>query len=387
VTALRAALTRPAAGPARPGQRGVGAIGLSLRGPALSSVPRTVVGAVLCAVLCAVLGAGCPADPRAPRLAPVAVVGPTKIDEGRVLAVLAQRGVARVGDPAARKIVTRRIVDDLVDEELLLLAAAAEDIGVTPEAVEREVRARAEGFPPGTFQRVLATEQLTIDAFREGVRRRLVADALLRRRFATLPTVIDDDVTARYQAELPRLQRPAEVRARQVLVRTQEEARHLLDEIRARRLTVEQAAQRFSTGLEAEQGGDLGWFARGEMPDAFDVCFALDKGAVSDVVASDYGFHILQVIDVREARTEELTAVRERLVEELVRERQSATADALVADLRRRTPVVVDDAVIDRLVALLPPAPVTPTEVIEQGGRALDSHGDGTDPVPPLRRE
>jgi peptidyl-prolyl cis-trans isomerase C len=339
-------------------------------------------------VLLFVVGlSACPSDPRAPRRPPVAVVGATKIDEGRVLAVLAQRGVARVTDPAARAIVTRRIVDDLVDEELVLQAAAAAGISVAPEAVEREVRARAEGFAPGTFQRMLTVEQLTIDAFREGVRRRLVADSLLRSHFAALPAVTEDDVAARYQARREQLTRPAEVRVRQVLVRTQEEARHLLDQIRAGSLTVEQAAQRFSSGLEADQGGDLGWFARGELPDAFDVCFSLDKGAVSDVVPSDYGFHVFQVIDARDARTEDLATVRERLFDDIVRERQSAAADLLLADLRQRTPVVVDEQVLDHIVTLLPPAPVTPAEVFEQGGRALDSHDDGSDAVPPLRRE
>jgi peptidyl-prolyl cis-trans isomerase C/foldase protein PrsA len=338
--------------------------------------------AVVDALLC-----GCPSDPRVPRRPPVAQVGGTKIDEDRVLAVLSQRGVARVTDPAARQSVTRRILDALVTEELLLQAAAEADVTVTPEAVEREIRARAEGYAPGTFQRVLTAEQLTIDAFREGVRRRSIADAFLRRHFASLPAVTDDDVAARYQAGLERWRRPAQVRVRQVLVRTQEEAKHLLEQIRAGRLSVEQAAQQYSTGLEADQGGDLGWFAKGGLPDAFDVCFALEKGAVSDVVGSDYGFHIFEILDVREAGTEELATVRERLVEEIVRERQTTATEALVDDLRRKTPVVVDDAAIDHVVALLPPAPVTPAATVEQGGRALDSHEDGSDAVPPLHRE
>jgi len=304
-----------------------------------------------------------------------------------VLAVLAQRGVARVTDPAARKAVTRQIVDGLVDEELLLLAAARAGVSVTPEAVEREVRARSEGYAPGTFQRVLTAEQLTINAFREGIRRRLTADAFLRAQFATLPAVTDDEVAARYAADAEAMKRPAEVRVRQVLVRTTEEAHHLLEEIRGGRLTVEQAAQQYSAGLEADQGGDLGWFAKGEMPAAFDVCFALDKGQTSDVVASDYGFHIFQVIDARGPRTAELADVRGKLIDEILRERQSTATATLVATLRKQTPVVIAEEEIDHLVSLLPSAPVTPAEVVDQDGRALDSHEDGAEAVPPLHRE
>jgi peptidyl-prolyl cis-trans isomerase C/foldase protein PrsA len=315
-------------------------------------------------------------------------VGDTAIDERRVLSVLAQRGVARVGDPAARRLVTQRVLDEVVDEELLLQAAGKAGITATPEAVDREVRMRADGYPAGTFQRVLTAEQLTLDAFREGVRRRLTIDAFLRGHLATLPAVNDADVSARYEANLAQMKRPAEVRARQILVRTSEEARHILEQLQARRLTFEQAAQQYSTGLEADDGGDLGWFAQGEMPQAFDVCFALAPGQLSDVVASDYGFHLFQIVDKRAERTEQLPAVRERLVEELLRERQSAAVETLLAGLRKAIPVVVAPDGADHLVALLPPAPVTPSEVVEQGsGRALDSHDNASDPLPPLHPE
>ncbi len=350
----------------------------------LGRVVRTATAVV---VLGSAALAGCPSDPRGPPRPPVAVVGDVQIDENRVLAVLAQRGVARIIDPAARKAVTRQIVEGLVDDELVLQAAAKAGVAVTPEAVEREVRARGEGYAPGTFQRVLTAEQLTISAFREGVRRRLTADAFLRAQFATLPAVTEDDVAARYAENVESMKRPAEVRVRQVLVRTTEEAHHLLDEIRANRLTVEQAAQKYSMGLEADRGGDLGWFARGEMPAAFDVCFALDKGQVSDVAISDYGFHIFQVIDARGPRTAELSDVRGKLVDELLRERQSAATATLLTTLRRQTPVVIAEEAVDHLVALLPPAPVTPAETVDQDGRALDSHEDGAASVAPLTRE
>jgi peptidyl-prolyl cis-trans isomerase C/foldase protein PrsA len=355
----------------------------AFRGAARVRSPRWWAAGI---VVTGLLASACPADPRRDTRVPIATVGDVTLDEARILPVLAQRGVARVVDGAARQAVTARIVADLVDEELLLQAAARGGVTISAEAVDREVRARAEGYSPGTFQRVLTAEQLTVDAYREGVRRRLVVDQFLRRHFATLPAVTDADVAARYAASSAAMQRPPEVRVRQVLVRTAEEARHLRGEIADGRLSVEDAARRFSTGLEAENGGDLGWFAQGGMPPAFDVCFALDKGAISDVVASDYGFHIFQILDTRPARVEPLAAVRDHLVDEIVRERQSTAAAALLDELRRASPVAMADDGIDRLVALLPVAPVTPAEVIEQGGHALDSHADGVAALPTLRR-
>jgi parvulin-like peptidyl-prolyl isomerase len=342
-------------------------------------------------VAAAVLGAGvvgCPADPSKKQREPVVVVGDVVIDEGTVLATLAQRGVARVADLGERERVIGAILDQLIDEELLMQGAQKASITVADETVDREVRNRAEGYGAGTFQSVLTAEQLTLDAFRERTRRRLIQDAFLRVRLARLPAITDDEVKARYDATYAQHKNPPQVRARQVLLRTAEEAKHVLGEIQMRRLTTEQAAQKYSVGLEADVGGDLGWFAQGEMPKVFDVCFALEPGQVSpDVIASDYGFHIFQVIDKRPERTEPLAAVRDEIASELLRERQSAEVENIIAGLRKEVRVDVKKHSAARLAKLLPDAPVVPADIGDLGNaRALDSHNDGIDPIPPLPR-
>ncbi len=331
---------------------------------------------------------GCPADPGARVREPIAVVGDAVVEEGEVLAILAQRGVARVADLEERKLVTSQILEQLVDEELLLQGASKASISVSEEAIEREIRHRGEGYGPGNFQIAMTAEQLTIDAFRNGIRRRLTQDAFLRVRLAQLPAITEAEIRATYDATVANERKPAQVRPRQVLVRTAEEARHVLELINTRKMTTEQAALKFSTGLEADAGGDLGWFAQGEMPRAFDICFVLAPGQVSDVVASDYGFHIFQLIDKREERTEPYRAVHDQIAEDLLRERQSAAVRAIIDELRHHTPVQVAKDGVDRLAALLPSAPVLPAAVLDQGNaRALDSHIEGAvDPIPPLVR-
>jgi len=344
--------------------------------------------ALLAIVVAMTSVAACPADPRAGATEPVAKIGKAHIDQQELLAVLSQRGVARV-QPEQRVVVAEQILERLIDEELMLQAADKAGLVVSSEAVDREMRARTEGYPAGSFLRVLGAEQLTVDAFREGVRRRLVQDAFLRARLATLPAITDAEVEARYASTVGKEQRPAQVRARQVLLRTPEEARHVVEQVRTRKLTMEQAAQRFSQGMEASEGGDLGWFAEGDLPAVFDNCFLLEPGQVSDPIASDYGFHVFVVLEKRPARIEPLATVRDQIFDALTREQQAVAADALVVELRKETKVKIADEGIARVLALLPEKPpVTPIENVEQGsGRALDSHYDGADPIPLLQRE
>jgi peptidyl-prolyl cis-trans isomerase C len=330
----------------------------------------------------------CPADPRHRDNRPVATAGPVVVEQQDFLALLARRGVARISGHEERLVVARQLLDHFLDEELMLAAAAKAGISVDSEAVEREVQARTDGYPPGMFLRVLGSEQLTLDAFRDGVRRRMVQDAFLRARLSGLPPVTDADVEATWKERWAHKTRPAQVRARQVLLRTAEEATHVVELIRSRQLSVEQAAARFSQGLEAQDGGDLGWFAIGDLPKVFEVCFVLEPGVVSDPVASEYGHHIFQVIEKRAERVEPLAVVHDAIYAELVAERQAAAGEALLGSLRAEFPIQLSRSTLEAVVALLPPAPTTSTFETTPGlGRSLDSHSQGVDPIPPMPRE
>ena len=83
----------------------------------------------------------------------------------------------------------------------------------------------------------------------------------------------------------------------------------------------------------AEKGGDLDWFGRGAMVKAFEeTAFALKEGQISEVVRSDFGFHIIRVTGVRPERVKPLEAVRADIVAEIKREtglkRYSEAAEA-----------------------------------------------------------
>ena len=339
------------------------------------------------AVALAVIATACPADPRdKAKSAIVATVGDEPMFESELLAALAQHGTARIVDPAARMTVARAILDDIITARLMLQAAEQAGIAVRSDDVEREVRSRSDGYPVGTFQRLLIAEQLTLSQFQDKVRRRLLQDAFLRVRLAQAPAITEEEIKSRFQDTFKEQKVQEQVRARQILVKTAEEATHILEQIRTRKLSFEVAAQKFSTAPDADQAGDLGWFTRGDMPDVFDVCFNLDKGTISDVVISDYGFHIFQIVDRRDEHKETLESARERLEQEIVRERQDEAYKKLMADLRQNSKVTIRDEAFDRVVSLLPPAPITPTErrPEETNARSLDSLPSLIDPVPPV---
>jgi peptidyl-prolyl cis-trans isomerase D len=107
----------------------------------------------------------------------------------------------------------------------------------------------------------------------------------------------------------------------------------LLAEVRAKPDSFAEVAKKESQDPgSAAQGGDLGFFARGAMVPAFEqAAFSLTKGAISDVVETDFGYHIIHVTDVKQPPVPSYEQLRPKIVEEL-QQQQAQRKYAEVAD-------------------------------------------------------
>ncbi len=101
------------------------------------------------------------------------------------------------------------------------------------------------------------------------------------------------------------------------------------------------AAKQKSTAPEAEKGGDLGYFSRGDMPAEFNVVFALPKGGISRIVKSPYGYHIFKLEDKRTAGRLGLDEAYRGIEEKLRRQKENKRYQAWFTELRSRTKIEV----------------------------------------------
>ena len=91
-----------------------------------------------------------------------------------------------------------------------------------------------------------------------------------------------------------------EVRAQHILVETKEEASQILDKLQKSEITFEDAAVQYSQCPSKAQGGDLGYFGRGMMVQEFeDAAFSTPIGKVSEPVQTQFGWHLIKVLDQR----------------------------------------------------------------------------------------
>ena len=89
------------------------------------------------------------------------------------------------------------------------------------------------------------------------------------------------------------------VHAKHILVSSLQEAQKVLEELKGG-ATFEKLAEMESKCPSGKNGGDLGWFARGQMVKEFEkAAFELEKGAISEPVKTEFGWHIIKVVDKR----------------------------------------------------------------------------------------
>ena len=180
-----------------------------------------------------------------------------------------------------------------------------------------------------------------LERFRKPEQRRLGYVVVDPEWFAALVEVTDGQIAQYYEQHKEEFRQEEQVRARHILfkiaqqagaeeeARVRGEAETTLQRIQAGEDFATLASQLSEDPVSAQQGGDLGFFKRGEMVKPFEeMAFGLKPGVVSDPVRTDFGYHLIKVEEMQEAGYEPVEAVRAELRTRLAREEARRLAEA-----------------------------------------------------------
>jgi peptidyl-prolyl cis-trans isomerase C len=235
------------------------------------------------------------------------------------------------------------LVETLVDRAVLLQAARAAQVTVTPEEVDRRVLALASEYPAESFDDALAQGQTTRTELERKTREQLIIEKLFEKDVYARVAVTEDAIRRYFDTHADEFTEPEQVRASQIVVKGLDDAKKLQQQIWAGKKFPD-LARRYSLGPEARVGGDLGFFPRGVMPPQFDeVVFKLGVGQVSEVVSTDYGFHLFKVVDKKPGRKKELAEVRGEIEKKLLAEGREKAQKEYVKGLRAQAQVTVNN--------------------------------------------
>lgn len=172
-------------------------------------------------------------------------------------------------------------------------------------------------------------------------RRSFLAGEALQRISAT--AVTEDAINAAYKADYADATPETEYHASHILVATEDEAKAIKAEIEGGADFAELAKAK-STGPSGPSGGDLGWFSKGMMVKPFeDAVVAMQPGAVSDPVQTQFGWHIIKLTETREKPAPALDDVRDDIVGKL----QQAAVSAAIEDITAKADITRSEEEID----------------------------------------
>lgn len=254
------------------------------------------------------------------------------------------------------------VLQGLLDRQLLLQDARARGITVTPEAVRAEVgRLKAE-YQDGRFQEALNQGRISEPEFERQTAARLTVEKLVDEVVYERVAVTEEELQGYLDAHASEFQEPEQVHAAQIVVKDEEDARRLRDELH-RGAKFSDLARAHSLSADARLGGDLGWFPKGVMPPEFDkVAFSLQPGQISDVVTSEYGFHLFKVLDRRPARKKDLAQARREVERRLLREKKEKAQADYVRGLRDHANIRINQAALAKVSGPRLGGPGRPTE-------------------------
>jgi peptidyl-prolyl cis-trans isomerase C len=243
----------------------------------------------------------------------------------------------------------RALLDDLVERRLVLQEAEKNNVIVGIEAVDAAYQKTRVGWDDSEVDKLLESKDITAAEMKRELRELLMLQKYFRDHVFSRVAVTDEEIS-RYIEAHPEIQLvPEEVHALQIVVKTEEKANEILQEIKKGK-PFEAAAMKSSLSPEAKNGGDLGFFSRGTMPSVFDeVCFNLKPGEVSRVVASDYGYHLFKVVDRRAEALKAVDRLRNEVEKLLRRAKEREAQAAKVAELKRAAKVTMDDKELGRV--------------------------------------
>lgn len=201
-----------------------------------------------------------------------------------------------------------QVLQWMIDQLLIEQAAAEQGIAVSDDRVDRRVAAMR-GSDASRFDQWLAASGMTLEELEHQV------------RLDILTAEIRDRITSQLTRRAPHY------RVRHILLSEEARAQQVLQELRQGQNFIQAAREHSEDPFTRDAGGDLGFLPRGVMPPAFEeAAYALRPGEISDVVATQAGLHIIQLVEIDPDRPIEDThwpAVQQRAFEDWLAQRRA----------------------------------------------------------------
>lgn len=249
-----------------------------------------------------------------------------------------------------RKELEKKAIDNLINKEVLLQYAKAQNIIVTQKELSDEENRIVKSLSgQKNFERALSKSNIALREFRDDLNAELTIQKLYEQKIKM--SFSDDDLKEYYDKNKYKFKEPEKINVQMIYTRNNPEvkdgrkiARKRIDEAMSKLKAGEDfsaVASKYSNDMSRIKGGDLGLIHKGRIENAAaeKVAFALKKGETSSIVETDVGYFIFHLKDRKEANQLSYSAVKEKLREELKASREKEKMDKFLEALKKQAKI------------------------------------------------
>lgn len=217
------------------------------------------------------------------------------------------------------------ILRRIIRRHLLLQEARKKGMTLSSGDAAKVVAERQGGISRKGLEEMLGNSNLTYEEWKRKVVEDAAIDRLIQQRIDANLRIDDEELVSYYEGHSDEFNLPERVRVRQIVVAKKEEAIRVRKRLTDGKEDFGLVAVEVSLSPDAAQGGDIGTFARGQMPPEFDkICFALEIGEISPVVKSPYGYHLFRVEEHLPAGRQSFKDARKGLYKKFLSQKREA---------------------------------------------------------------
>jgi peptidyl-prolyl cis-trans isomerase C len=276
----------------------------------------------------------------------------TKADFDRLLKNIESSGRGAI--PAERRDeILRSALDQLVTYNVMKQEAAARGLTVSDAEIDQQLQQMQKQFPSeAEFKKALDVRNTTVAQLKSDARVDMSIDKMMQ---AELATTIATEAEAKefYDKNPDQFKQAESAQASHILIMADEKADEATK--KAARAKIDSVYKRVKAGEDfaklarensqdgsAQQGGDLGEFTRGQMVPAFDeAAFKLKPGEVSEVVTTQFGYHIIKLTSKKDPTTYPYEQVKPKIVEVLTNRKKQEKVNAFIEAMKKKAKIEV----------------------------------------------
>lgn len=184
----------------------------------------------------------------------------------------------------------------------------------------------------------------------EDFRKITLVGLLLQKEIEAKVKVTDQDIKDYFEKNKDKFAPVTQIKASHILVKTEEEAKKIEERLKKGEDFAQIAKKSSIDPASAKNGGDLGYFSKGQMVPEFEsAAMRLKKGEISEPVKTKYGYHIIKVTDKKIGQVVEFEKVKNLISQNLMAEKQKEVFDSYIEELKKSYKVEINKEALSKL--------------------------------------